>query len=120
MPIIATVDNICAGLESHVRKPVDSKALSTSPGAFIPALKFMLKEIEKPYETIRNGKQSDTEVLPRLFSLFPNPSLGWRFISLNALTLISFFPAMEKVRHPLQYHEVFWKIFDFSIFRIRR
>jgi hypothetical protein len=107
-------------LETYIPRPLDSKALAASPGAYIPALKYMLKQMEEPHKAARNGKRSDTQVLPRLFSLFPNPSLGWRFIPLNAEMLVSFFPAIEKATGPSKYHEIFWKIFDFGKFRIRR
>ncbi|KAI9011910.1 hypothetical protein CLU79DRAFT_771866, partial [Phycomyces nitens] len=53
------------------------------------------------------------QILPRLFSLCPVPSLKWRFITLNPNSLSTF----AGVRLPVMYkgkYEMFNKIFDFK------
>jgi hypothetical protein len=55
-PAVAAVDNLCSELKERILEPVTMKALSTSPGTFIPILKFMLKELEIPHEAAIDGK----------------------------------------------------------------
>ena len=58
--------------------------------------------------------------LPKLFSIVPNPSMQWRFVSLNAEILASFFTTVDKPRRPEDYASVFFEIFDFNHLRVRK
>jgi hypothetical protein len=120
LTIVATVDHLCSELRDRIPKPVTAETLSASPGTFVPVLKFILRELEIPHEAARNSKISDTEELPRLFSIFPNPSFGWRFVTLNAGMVASMIPSIRTPKSPKDYNELFFEAFDFGIFRIRR
>jgi hypothetical protein len=120
LPVVATVDHLCSELKERILKPVTAETLSASPGTFVPVLKLILKELEIPHEAARNGKQSDTGELPRLFSIFPNPSFAWRFVSLNAEMVASMIPSILSPKSPKDYNKVFFDAFEFGIFRIRR
>jgi hypothetical protein len=107
LPLVATVDHLCSKLEERIPTPVTAETLSASPGTFVPVLKFILKELEIPHEAARNRKNSDTKELPRLFSIFPNPSFAWRFVTLNAETVASMIPSIEAPKSPKDYNKVF-------------
>lgn len=75
------------------------KELTKDPGCVVPVLRKILSEYEAfHFETLENSavkilsrlvpsKKELNQKLPKLFSLFPMPSLRWRFIHLNALGL---------------------------------
>jgi hypothetical protein len=118
--LIATVDDLCSQLESLVPRPLNQETLSASPGSYIPALKFMLRELELFHQQAQNDKTSDSSVLPRLYSIGPLPSMKWRFVSLNAYTLASILPSIPTPNDPSDYLEVYNEVFDFQPLRIRR
>lgn len=115
-------------------KPVTLISLSNSPGAYIPMLSRLMKKNERIYQQEEQrvqenkkdkGKNQDEEdkekrqILPRLFSLFPVPSLKWRFISLNPNSVSAF----TGIKLPKSYedkHEMFCKVFDFKRLRLSR
>jgi hypothetical protein len=101
-PIVATVDHLCSELKERIPKPVTAETLSASPGTFVLVLKLILKELKKPHEAARNSRQSVTEKLPRLFSIFPNPSFGWRFVTINAEMVASMIPSIFEPQNPLR------------------
>jgi hypothetical protein len=100
--------------------PVTMELLSASPGKYVPCLKYMSKELEW-YQNQQSGdeKQSDSETLLKLFPVFPNPSMKWRFVSLNAPILAIFFATIARPATPAHYPSVFYQIFDFKHLRIR-
>ncbi|KAI8092169.1 uncharacterized protein B0P05DRAFT_568363 [Gilbertella persicaria] len=74
----------------------------------------------KKTKKAKEKKQEDEEkrqIVPRLFSLCPVPSLKWRFISLNPNSISAF----AGIKLPNMYEakrEMFNKIFDFERLRI--
>ncbi|RCI06871.1 hypothetical protein CU098_013908 [Rhizopus stolonifer] len=76
----------------------------------------------KKTKKAKEKKQEDEEkrqIVPRLFSLCPVPSLKWRFISLNPNSISAF----AGIKLPNMYEakrEMFNKIFDFERLRISR
>ncbi|KAH8556684.1 hypothetical protein BGW37DRAFT_473671 [Umbelopsis sp. PMI_123] len=99
--MVATVDYLCSQLESLIPRPLNQETLSASPGEYIPALKFMLRDLEF------------------LFSIGPLPFMGWRFISLTAGLLASILPSIRAPQSPSDYINVFYEIFDIQPLRIR-
>ena len=87
-------DGLCNELEVVCPKPATPQSLTASPGRFIPCLKYILGEYDKIYFQHANSKESSAQVLPRLFARTPAPSFRWRFISINAELLTSFFPTL--------------------------
>jgi hypothetical protein len=77
------------------------KELTKDPGSIIPVLgkilteyeAFGIQSLEKVAIKVLLGQTpSEKELnvkLPKLFSLFPNPSLRWRFVHLNAKGLMA-------------------------------
>jgi hypothetical protein len=92
--LLLTTFSICDQIRTGIptdMTPVTMELLSASPGKYVPCLKFMSKVLEW-YHNQQSGdeKQSDSETLPKLFTVFPNPSMKWRFVSLNADILQAF------------------------------
>ncbi|KAH8552316.1 hypothetical protein BGW37DRAFT_491457 [Umbelopsis sp. PMI_123] len=117
--MVATVDYLCSQLESLIPRPLNQETLSASPGEYIPALKFMLRDLESVHQQAENEENFDPKDLPKLFSIGPLPSMGWRFISLNAGLLASILPSIRTPQSPSEYINVFYEIFDFQPLRIR-
>ncbi|KAH8552488.1 hypothetical protein BGW37DRAFT_489173 [Umbelopsis sp. PMI_123] len=117
--MVATVDYLCSQLESLIPRPLNQETLSASPGEYIPALKFMLRDLEFVHQQAENDENFDPKDLPKLFSIGPLPSMGWRFISLTAGLLASILPSIRAPQSPSDYINVFYEIFDFQPLRIR-
>ncbi|KAH8552389.1 hypothetical protein BGW37DRAFT_466275 [Umbelopsis sp. PMI_123] len=117
--MVATVDYLCSQLESLIPRPRNQETLSASPGEYIPALKFMLRDLEFVHQQAENDENFDPKDLPKLFSIGPLPSMGWRFISLTAGLLASILPSIRAPQSPSDYINVFYEIFDFQPLRIR-
>ncbi|KAH8555928.1 hypothetical protein BGW37DRAFT_479107, partial [Umbelopsis sp. PMI_123] len=117
--MVATVDYLCSQLESLIPRPLNQETLSASPGEYIPALKFMLRDLEFIHQQAENDENFDPKDLPKLFSIGPLPSMGWRFISLTAGQLASILPSIRAPQSPSDYINVFYEIFDFQPLRIR-
>jgi hypothetical protein len=113
-------DGLCNELEVVCPKPATPQSLTASPGRFIPCLKYILGEYDKIYFQHANSKESSAQVLPRLFAITPAPSFRWRFISINAELLASFFPTISNPDCPAEYTSVFYSIFNFEQFRYER
>ncbi|KAH8548159.1 hypothetical protein BGW37DRAFT_507656 [Umbelopsis sp. PMI_123] len=118
--VVATVDYLCSQLESLIPRSLNQETLSASPGEYIPALKFMLRDLESGHQQTENDENFDPKDLPKLFSIAPLPSMGWRFISLTAGVLASILPSIRAPQRPSDYINVFYEIFDFQALRIRR
>ncbi|KAH8547815.1 hypothetical protein BGW37DRAFT_509658 [Umbelopsis sp. PMI_123] len=117
--MVATVDYLCSQLESLIPRPLNQETLSASPGEYIPALKLMLRDLEFVHQQAENDENFDPKDLPKLFSIGPLPSMGWRFISLTAGLLASILPSIRAPQSPSDYINVFYEIFDFQPLRIR-
>jgi len=74
--MVATVDYLCSQLESLIPRPLNQETLSASPGEYIPALKFMLRDLEFVHQQAENDENFDPKDLPKLFSIGPLPSMG--------------------------------------------
>jgi hypothetical protein len=55
--MIATVNNLCSQLESLIPRPLTEQALSASPGNYVPALKYMLRDLGSVHEQAKNEKK---------------------------------------------------------------
>ncbi|KAH8557080.1 hypothetical protein BGW37DRAFT_475461 [Umbelopsis sp. PMI_123] len=117
--MVATVDYLCSQLESLIPRPLNQETLSASPGEYIPALKFMLRDLEFVHQQAENDENFDPKDLPKLFSIGPLPSMGWRFIALTVGLLASILPSIRAPQSPSDYINVFYEIFDFQPLRIR-
>ena len=120
LALLVIVDNYCSELEECIPKPITPTSLSSSPGSYIPGLKFMLREYENVHSAANATKNVNVGVIPKLYSIFPNPSLAWRFVSLNAGTLASFFNNIQTPNRPSDYSQMFFEICDMSVLRMRR
>ena len=114
--LVATVNRLCEELEALVPKPATKKSISASPGAYLPALKHILKSYEAEHRVAGDAKRPASLTLPRLFPLTPQPSLQWRHISLNAEILASLIQ-QDPPSAPQDYNRVFESVFDLSRFR---
>lgn len=121
--LLLTIYSICDQIRARIptdMTPVTMELLSASPEKYVSCLKFMLKDLERYHnQQSSDEKQSDSETLPKLFPIFPSPSMQWRFVSLNAEILASFFTTMARPERPADYPSVFYQIFDFRHLRIR-
>lgn len=106
------IDKFCQSLSNvNIPKPVTLLTLAASPGAYIPMLATILRKNEEEHARIALNQLD--EVLPRLFSLSPVPSLKWRFIDINPNVLSAF--ARKKL--PTTYSgklEMFQEVFNFD------
>jgi hypothetical protein len=114
LPLFTIVDGLCNDLENVCPKPATPEQLSASPGEFVPTLKTILEMYDSIY--LENQAKGSSTQLPRLFSLCPLPSFRWRFITLNAALLASFFPSLLKPTRPADYTAVFYEILNFEQF----
>ncbi|ORE05866.1 hypothetical protein BCV72DRAFT_263085 [Rhizopus microsporus var. microsporus] len=98
--------------------PVSKISLNNEPFKILPAL--------EKYENLHMAQPSQIDkdstskfVPPRLFSLFPNPGLGWRFIKIDAQNLTDIFPKAKQEKQinesPCDYNQrQFFQMFDFE------
>lgn len=120
LPLVAVIDSICDDLEALVPKPATQERISASPGAYLPALKYILSCYEAEHRVAEASEEEpDYTSLPRLFSISPKPSTKWRFISINAELLASLLP-IAAPNDPSDYAQVFFEVFDFSRFGFDR
>jgi hypothetical protein len=131
--ILSTLHVIEEGLLPKIPRPCTSTKRSATPGAFIPALKHMLSQYELEHleysvamylanpksETVKPDP-SVTRTLPKLFALFPIPSMHWRFVHLNAKSI----KALLSIPGPLDDYEgnmqLFEQVFDLAKFGFNR
>ena len=122
--LVTTIEAVCLQIRCRIPTPVTMESLSSSPGEYVPCLKFMLKDLEQnhhqSHQSRSDEKGPNSQTLPKLFAIVPSPSMQWRFVSLNAGILASFFTTVDKPRRPEDYPSVFFQIFDFNLLRIRK
>jgi hypothetical protein len=127
--INAICDELC---RIDVPRPVTTVRLTTSPGKYLPLLKFILEKYETEFEAHRQAQdqpqyhQQDQQQrkptfpqLLRLFSMLPLPSLKWRYITINPNALA----AIAKLKLSNRYEEqlkMFSNVFDLGKFKIKR
>ncbi|GAA5807756.1 hypothetical protein MFLAVUS_001133 [Mucor flavus] len=92
-PLILEVKNRMSTL------PLTKESLNKEPFEILPALRYILNK----YDDICKAQAAQTDKadstkppLPRRFSLFPNPSLHWRFIKIDAQNLTGIFPEAKQ------------------------
>ncbi|ORE03062.1 hypothetical protein BCV72DRAFT_316222, partial [Rhizopus microsporus var. microsporus] len=79
--------------------PVSKVSLNNGPFKILPALRHILEKYENLHMAQPSPIDKDNAsklVPPRLFSLFPNPGLGWRFIKVDAQNLTGIFPEAKQ------------------------
>lgn len=114
LPLVASVDGICENLERYIPKLVTLETLASSPGRYIPALKYILKSYEEDHEAASANKMAAASgTIPRLFSLAPKPSMYWRFVSINA-ELLSSLLGLRAPANPGEYQRVFEEVLSFA------
>jgi hypothetical protein len=131
--ILSALQVIEVGRLPKILRPCTSTMLSATPGAFIPALKYMLSQYElehleysvamhlaNPKSELVKPDPSVLRTLPKLFALCPIPSMHWRFVHLNAKSIKS----LLSIPGPLDDYEgnmqLFEKVFDLAKFGFNR
>ncbi|KAL7325713.1 hypothetical protein PS15p_208164 [Mucor circinelloides] len=79
--------------------PLTKESLNNEPFKILPALRYILNKYDDIYmaQAAQKDKADSTKPpLPRRFSLFPNPSLHWRFIKIDAQNLTGIFPVAKQ------------------------
>ncbi|GAA5807293.1 hypothetical protein MFLAVUS_000650 [Mucor flavus] len=92
-PLILEVKNRMSTL------PLTKESLNKEPFEILPALRYILNKYDDIYkaQAAQTDKADSTKPpLPRRFSLFPNPSLHWRFIKIDAQNLTGIFPKAKQ------------------------
>lgn len=92
-------------------------ALSEQPGKCIPVLYAVLQEYELEHE---QNNRNETKILPRLFSLAPQPSLHWRFVTINAKALKVLVGIKNDAADYEGNLELFNTVFDMDKYNFRR
>ncbi|GAA5811631.1 hypothetical protein MFLAVUS_005071 [Mucor flavus] len=75
--------------------PLSNESLNNEPFKILPALRHILEKYDDIYKaraTQKDKTDSMKSLLPRCFILFPNPTLHWRFIKIDAQNLTGIFP----------------------------
>jgi hypothetical protein len=105
---LTSVDSLCSQLQKVLSLTPTIINLACSPEKFIPALHYMIEQLEE-----EKSKCEDQTKVPRLFSMFPNPSFKWRHITLNGKALAT----LTNQRSPVSYADnikIFYNLFDLS------
>jgi hypothetical protein len=118
--MIATVNNLCSQLESLIPRPLTEQALSASPGNYVPALKYMLRDLGSVHEQAKNEKKIDLKDCNKDFLDWPNTLYEMRFISLYAEILASILPSISRSNKPSDYINVYHEVFDVRPLHIRQ
>ncbi|KAI7892583.1 uncharacterized protein EV154DRAFT_418291, partial [Mucor mucedo] len=120
---------------------------NTAPFGILPALRHILSKYEsiiaenstlqkhdsepgKPQDTVQSGEKKKEDdivkhfVLPRVFSLFPNPGLQWRFIKIDSQNVTGIFPGskLQKEKDETLFsftQKYFYDCFNFAKLKIR-
>ncbi|CEG78584.1 hypothetical protein RMATCC62417_13167 [Rhizopus microsporus] len=102
--------------------PVSKVSLNNGPFKILLFLRHILEKYENLHmaQPSQIDKDSASKLVPsRLFSLFPNPGLGWRFIKVNAQNLTGIFPEAKQEKQinesPFDHNQrQFFQMFDFK------
>lgn len=106
------VDKECGKLRSMIGQRVTLASLSATPTMVYRCLAHILRKYEKdhalhkPYDVRRLP-------IPRLFSLFPSPTIHWRSVTISTNAL-SCFVRSSLPRGYLKQLELFHQVFDFK------
>ncbi|KAG0162048.1 hypothetical protein DFQ30_004197, partial [Apophysomyces sp. BC1015] len=92
-------------------------ALSERPGMCIPVLYAILKEYEKEHQQCRD---KDSKTLPRLFSLAPQPSLHFRFVTVNTKSLKALLHIRSNTDDYDGNLQIFNRVFDLDKYGFRK
>ncbi|GAA5813215.1 hypothetical protein MFLAVUS_006689 [Mucor flavus] len=79
--------------------PLSKESLNNEPFKILPALRHILEKYDDIYKaqaTQKDKTDSMNSLLPRRFGLFPNPTLHWRFIKIDAQNLTGIFPEAKQ------------------------
>lgn len=98
LPLLSALRKLEDELFPLVPVPCTQRAISASPGSVVPALRFILNQYtlqHNEHSVVTSGmslkgqlfKKSLQTKLPKLFALYPVPSMKWRFVDLNAKAL---------------------------------
>ena len=107
---------------------VSKVSLNNGPFKILSVLRHILEKYESlnMAQPSQDAKDSVSKfVPPRLFSLFPNPGLGWRFININAQNLTGIFSEAKQEKQinesPFDHNRrQFFQMFDFEKLGFRR
>ncbi|PHZ13490.1 uncharacterized protein RHIMIDRAFT_120768 [Rhizopus microsporus ATCC 52813] len=102
--------------------PVSKVSLNNGPFKILPVLRHILEQYENLHMAQPSPIDKDNAskfVPPRLFSLFPNPGLGWRFIKVDAQNLTGILPEAKQEKQinesPFDHNQrQFFQMFDFK------
>ncbi|GAA5809176.1 hypothetical protein MFLAVUS_002581 [Mucor flavus] len=114
----ATLDTLIQPIKNRLpRVPVTRIEVTKNPFIILNILRYIIEYYEQP-------EQQEHPNQPRLFSLFPNPSLKWRFIKIDGNNLNVLFPhtRLPRLENETRYNytlRCFYGSFDFSQFKIR-
>ncbi|KAI8984633.1 hypothetical protein BDF20DRAFT_911710 [Mycotypha africana] len=121
-------------LRNHLeRKPLTKETVTERPQIMIPLFIYMMQVYERQImesleeTTTRHLPQEEPQnrrlppFVPRLLSLFPNPSHKWRFIKIDAQNLRHFFsreylPQLTRETNVRYIARCFFRYFDFTQF----
>ncbi|ORE09476.1 hypothetical protein BCV72DRAFT_319517 [Rhizopus microsporus var. microsporus] len=107
---------------------VSKASLNNEPFKILPVLRHILEKYENLHmaQPSQIDKDSTSKfVPPRLFSLFPNSGLGWRFIKVGAQNLTGIFLETKQEKQingpPFDHNQrQFFQMFDFKKLGFRR
>lgn len=118
-------------LEMKNRMPtllVSKVSLNNGPFKILSVLGHILEKYENlnMAQSSQDAKDSVSKFIPpRLFGLFPNPGLGWRFIKIDTQNLTGIFPEAKQEKQinesPFDHNQrQFFQTFDFKKLGFRR
>lgn len=121
-PLILEVKNRISTL------PLSKESLNNEPFKILSALRHILEKYDDIYNaqaTQKDKTDSMKSLLPRRFSLFPNPTLHWRFIKIDAQNLTGIFPDAKQEKQAnessFDHHQrCFYQMFAFKRLDIQR
>lgn len=97
---------------NHIPQPLNTGSLTSNVEATFPILKYMLNCYETSPDTTRR------------FSLFPNPNLQWKFMTIDTQTLKGFVKSFKiRVKHQGNYKtglSLFDHVFNFKKIGIKK
>ncbi|KAL0582084.1 hypothetical protein ABG067_008277, partial [Albugo candida] len=105
------VDAILKGISEKLEIIPNTYNISRAPEKFIPALAYICDETEKEADNTDDQKKK-----PRLFQLTPQPSLKWRYISVNNKALASIAKIKFLTGGYTDSLRMFYQVFDFKKF----
>lgn len=113
------INELCLSCKNQLPGKATLLTLSKEPEKFIPLLSRILSEYEEEH---KNHKSYDVRrlSLPRLFGLFPSPSLHFRSITMSAKAVSSFLKKRCPTRGYTEELNMFTEIINFKKLRYER